>query len=81
MSLGQPTPSTLSREVTDGAVLGYPKQLSISRVLHPCPDNHHKIVSLYVNRNTIIFLLHLGTDPIKQRGHFPLFTNDYFTNK
>lgn len=35
MSLGQPTPSTLSSEVMDGAVLGYPKAMSISRVLHP----------------------------------------------
>lgn len=48
MSLGQPTPSALSTEVTDGAVLGYPKHLRISRVT--LPSLHHLLKRVYTEK-------------------------------
>lgn len=48
MSLGQPTPSALNTEVTDGAVLGYPKHLRISRVT--LPSLHHLLKRVYTEK-------------------------------
>lgn len=48
MSLGQPTPSALSTEDTEGAVLGYPKHLRIRRVM--LPSLHHLLKCVYTEK-------------------------------